>query len=546
MKNKQNFEPPGRVLRLFCIDPGLIQCSFGVDRVRNCADRMKGVLVEPLLPILSATEADSACATGACAQDSCGTDGCGSDTIASDTVALDTSESEFSRSGAAGLAEPARPAPAWLNSGSAPRCRLVTMGCKVNQYETQLVREALLGNGYQEAATNEPADLNLINTCTVTAEADSKARQYIRRFARQSPASSTIVFGCYAARDRLALEQLPNVAAVVSDQRELPDVLQRFGIVAWPSGIRRFDGHRRAFVKVQDGCVLRCTYCIIPQVRPGLRSRTPDEIEAEVRQLVETGYQEIVLTGIHLGHYGVELTRARSGRARFRLPHLIQRLSAIPGRWRLRLSSLEADEIDAEFLDRVADCERLSPHFHLCLQSGSDAVLARMRRRYRMGEFLKNVEQIRQRFDRPALSTDVIVGFPNETAAEFAETEAVCEQAGFMKIHAFPFSPRKGTPAAEIADSLTAEIRQDRVGRLMRLEQRLADRYAGELVGSRLSVMVEARPAMQPGSVSGTACRFVTVDFPGQPSEIGQLIDVRVTAREKDRLLGVRETVSCH
>lgn len=420
-------------------------------------------------------------------------------------------------------------APASGRAGShQPTCRLVTMGCKVNQYEIQLVREALERNGYREADSDEPADLCVINTCTVTSEADSKARQWIRRLGRENPASQIIAFGCYAARDPQALERLPRVAAVVGDNRELPDVLQRFGIAQFPDGISRFEGHRRAFVKVQDGCVLRCTYCIIPSVRRGLRSRSADEIEDEVRRLVDFGHREIVLTGIHLGHYGVDTTRGKSGQPPFRLPHLIERLDRLPGVWRLRLSSLEADEVDGEFLRRTAGCERLVPHFHLCLQSGADSVLARMRRRYRSGAFLRNVEAIKNRFDRPALTTDVIVGFPGETEAEFAETLRVCREAGFSKIHAFPFSPRRGTPAAEFAGQVAADVKAERTGRLLALDQSLRREYYQIIVGKTLGVLVEARPASRPGFVTGTACRFVDIEFPGTRDDIGQMVRVRV------------------
>jgi threonylcarbamoyladenosine tRNA methylthiotransferase MtaB len=405
-------------------------------------------------------------------------------------------------------------------------CRLVTMGCKVNQYETQLVKEALERHGYREAADDESAELCVVNTCTVTGEADSKARQLIRQLATHNPGTKTVVFGCYAAREPATLEKLPGVFAVVPDNRELPDVMQRFGICDWPTGISRFDGHRRAFVKVQDGCLLNCTYCIIPQVRPGLRSRTPAEIVDEVRRLVENGYKEIILTGIHLGHFGVEATRGRSGQPPYRLWHLIRELDRIPGEWRLRLSSLEAGEVGPDFLSAVADCERLCPHFHLCLQSGSDDVLYRMKRRYRVGRFLEKLEQIRNLFDSPAFSTDVIVGFPGETEADFVQTLKACDDAGFMKIHSFPFSPRRGTPAADFGAMVPREVRKERSHRLAELERRLTQRYHRSLSGMPLSVLVEAKPARQAGFVLGTACRYVPVEIPGSPEEVGRLIDV--------------------
>jgi threonylcarbamoyladenosine tRNA methylthiotransferase MtaB len=407
-------------------------------------------------------------------------------------------------------------------------CRLVTLGCKVNQYETQLVKESLERAGYREAADEEPADLCVVNTCTVTAEADSKARQVVRQLARRQPGTQTVVFGCYAAREPETLAQLPGVVAVVGDNRELPDVFQRFGVMSWPTGISRFDGHRRAFVKVQDGCILNCTYCIIPQVRPGLRSRTPDEIVAEVERLVDGGYKEIVLTGIHLGHYGVESTRGRSGKAPFRLWHLIRRLDCIPGNWRLRLSSLEAAEVGPDFIDAIGGCERLCPHFHLCLQSGSDDVLYRMKRRYRVGGFLEKLNMLRNAGREPAFSTDVIVGFPGETETEFRQTLATCETAGFMKIHVFPFSSRRGTPAADFPGQVAAEEKKERCLRLAELEERLGGRYHRSLVGKSLSVLVEARPASRPGFVLGTACRYVPVELPGSTNDIGELVEVRV------------------
>jgi threonylcarbamoyladenosine tRNA methylthiotransferase MtaB len=413
-----------------------------------------------------------------------------------------------------------------IASDASRTCRLVTLGCKVNQYETQLVKEALERSGYREAHEEEQADLCVVNTCTVTSEADSKARQVVRQLARRQPGAQTVVFGCYAAREPEALAQLPGVIAVAGDNRELPDVFQRFGVASWPTGISRFDGHRRAFVKVQDGCILNCTYCIIPQVRPGLRSRTPDEIVEEVRRLIDRGYHEIILTGIHLGHYGVEATRGRSGKALFRLWHLIRRLDRIPGDWRLRLSSLEAAEVGPDFIAAVGDCERLCPHFHLCLQSGSDDVLYRMKRRYRAGRFLQKIELIRRTMNEPAFSTDVIVGFPGETAADFERTLATCEAAGFMKIHVFPFSPRRGTPAATFPEQVVAEEKKERCARLVELEQRLARRYHQALLGKSLSVLVEARPASRAGCVLGTACRYVPVELPGSVGDVGELIDV--------------------
>lgn len=419
-------------------------------------------------------------------------------------------------------------------------CRLATLGCKVNQYETQLVKETLLSNGFREAADNEAADLCVVNTCTVTGEADSKGRQLIRQLAKKNPGTRTIVMGCYATRDPEVLRDLPGVFEIVRDKRELPDVFDRLGIVDMPDGISHFDGRRRAYVKVQDGCILNCTYCIIPQVRPGLQSRTPESIEAEVRRLIGNGYREIVLSGIHVGHYGVETTRGKSGLPPFRLWHLFERLDRIPGNWRMRLSSIEAVEVNDEFINAAANCEHLCPQFHPSLQSGSEAVLRRMRRRYSMARFLEKLERMREQIDHPSFSTDVIVGFPGETDAEFEETLEACRQSRFMKIHIFPFSARKGTPAADFPDQVKPEVRKERCRILSELERDLAEDYYQTLVGRELEVLVERESRDRPDWVRGTDRRYAPVEVPGTTHDIGAFVTARGQSAERQQLTAVR------
>ncbi len=402
--------------------------------------------------------------------------------------------------------------------------RLVTLGCKVNQYETQLVKEAFENGGFREAAEAEPAEICVVNTCTVTAEGDADSRQIIRRLARQNPGTRTIVMGCYATRAPDEIRELPGVFEVVTDKRELPDLLSREGIAGIPDGISYFEGHRRAFVKVQDGCLLRCTYCIIPQVRPNLRSRPPEHIEDEVRRLVDNGYKEIVISGIHVGHYGVDTTRGKSGREPFRLWHLLRQLDRIPGQWRMRLSSIEANEVDEDFFRAAGDCEHLCPQFHPALQSGSDTVLARMRRRYRVGRFLKKLDRIRQILPGVAFTTDLIVGFPGETETEFEETLRTCEQAGFMKIHAFPFSARRGTPAASFPEQVCPEVRKIRMQQIAAMERRLSMRYYDTLVGRPLEVLVQRESPGEPGSVRGFDRTYVPVKVPGTVADIGEFV----------------------
>ncbi|HWY87270.1 MAG TPA: tRNA (N(6)-L-threonylcarbamoyladenosine(37)-C(2))-methylthiotransferase MtaB [Gemmataceae bacterium] len=420
-----------------------------------------------------------------------------------------------------------------------PTCRLVTLGCKVNQYETQYVKEALENHGYREAAAGETAELCIVNTCTVTLEGDAKSRQAVRRLHERNPQAAIVVMGCYATRDPKAVARLPGVVRVITDKTRLGEELRPFGVTEMPSGIRRFDGHQRAFVKVQDGCLLNCSFCIIPQVRPSLRSRGLQEIVDEVTGLVRNGMQEIVLTGIHLGHYGVDLSKGKPKAAWCRLWHLLETLSAIDGDFRIRLSSLEAAEVRDDLVSVLADSPRIVPHLHLCLQSGSDRILARMKRRYRSGGFLERCRRLTKALDQPAFTTDVIVGFPGETEADFAETCRVVREVGFCKTHLFPYSRREGTPAAEFADQIHPSVIDERRRRLLELERELAQKYYRGLVGRRLDVMVEGEDPARPGFSRGTSCRHAPVSFPGHaPALIGTRVPVLAERAVEGGLVG--------
>lgn len=451
-------------------------------------------------------------------------------------------------------------------------CRLVTLGCKVNQYETQLVREALLQGGFREVDEHETADLCVVNTCTVTNTGDSKSRQVIRQLSRQNPGTKTIVMGCYATRDPKAVSELPNVIEVVTDKRELPDVLGRFGIVDMPKGISDFEGHQRAFIKIQDGCILKCSYCIIPTVRPGLRSRRPIDIEEEVRALIDHGYREIVISGIHMGHFGVDTNNLQPGDKPERLWHLLRRLDRIPGNWRMRLSSIETVEVNDDFIKAAGDCEHLCPQFHPALQSGSNGVLTRMRRRYRVERFLERLDQIRDMLGNdPAFSTDVIVGFPGETDAEFEETLETCRKARFMKVHVFPFSRRDGTPAATMPDQIHPEVIKERVRILSDLERGLAEEFyrsripneserfawnraaisgasisrAGQGTSDlsarfELDVLAERESEDRPGYVRGTDRWYMPVEVPGTVDDVGNFIRCLAVSANRDGVMAER------
>lgn len=416
--------------------------------------------------------------------------------------------------------------------------RLVTLGCKVNQYETQLVRELLESAGYADAADGQPASLCVVNTCTVTHEGDAKSRQAIRRLAHEHRAAELVVMGCYATRAPDEVARLPGVSRVIADKSRLVEELAPFGVEDGLAGISRFDGHQRAFVKVQDGCLLNCSYCIIPAVRPVVRSRPVGEITDEVVRLVEAGHREIVLTGVHLGHYGLDLSRGRPKAEWVRLWHLLDRLAVMPGDFRVRLSSLEAAEARDDLIRAMARHPRVCPHLHLCLQSGSDRVLAAMKRRYRAAGFLERVRRIRAALDEPALSTDVIVGFPGETDADFEATCAVVREAGFSRVHVFSYSPRRGTAAFDLRDDVPPQVKAERRRRLIEIEREQSARYARGLVGRELDVLVEGADDRRPGHVQGTACRYLTVTFPGDVALVRRRVAVRAVAAVDGTIVG--------
>lgn len=416
-----------------------------------------------------------------------------------------------------------------------------TLGCKVNQYETQYIREGLLGIGYQDAEDAEPADLCIVNTCTVTNEGDSKSRQIIRRMHRKNPDARIVVMGCYATRAPEEVAVLPGVAEVVTNKRELPDLLGRFGVVDIPNGISGLSNRHRAYVKVQDGCLLRCSYCIIPAVRPDMYSRPMADVLEEVQRLVDRGYREVVLTGIHLGHYGVDFNRGKSKADWVRLSRLVRNICDMPGDFRVRLSSIEATEVTADLIDVMAEfSDKVCAHLHVCLQSGSDSVLRRMRRRWSVQHIVDRCELVKEKLDRPALTTDVIVGFPGETEEEFQQSLDTCRRIGFSKIHMFPFSARKGTPAAEMEGRITKAVKGERGQAVAEVENECRRRYAEMLTGSRVRMLVEN--ISDDGELSGTACRYLPTNTRVNPQQAatlsGQIVDVLVESAAGERLHG--------
>lgn len=420
------------------------------------------------------------------------------------------------------------------------RCAFVTLGCKANSYDTQVLREQVLAEGYQEVPADEPAELLVVNTCTVTHRSGRKSRQEIRRLIRQNPDATVVVTGCYAESDRAAVQALEGVDLVVgnAEKRRLtemlrdlpsyqtPDALPLWGPGGDPPawGISGFAGQTRAFVKIQDGCDVFCSFCIIPYVRGPVRSRELSEIVDECRRLADAGHREVVLTGIHLGAYGQDHDDPAA------LIKLLEATADVPGLERLRISSIDCWELDAPLLDAIGGLPHVAPHLHVPLQAGSARVLERMRRRYTPEGYLEVVAAARERIPELALTTDLIVGFPGETEADFADSLAVCRAADFMKIHVFPYSDRQGTPAIKFDGKLDPAEKAARVDRVEALERELGLAYRRRFVGREVPVLVEM--AREQGQLVGYSDRYLRVRFDGPDALKGQLVPVRVAGAE--------------
>lgn len=360
----------------------------------------------------------------------------------------------------------------------------------MNQYDTERLRESLLASpGHAAAEDFETADVCVVNTCTVTEEADKDALRLLRRITRRNPAAQLIVTGCLADRDPEMLRRLFPAARVVGNagKDEIPALLG-CRTVAPGFAISGFHGHARAFVKVQDGCNMHCTYCIIPEVRPTLVTKPFAGVRAEVRSLLAAGYREIVLCGVRLGRY---LERTPDG-GRIDLVELIERLLEEPFDFRIRLSSLEITDLSDRLIGLLVSSEgRLCPSFHLPLQSGSDAVLTRMQRWYSTGFYRKRIEALRSRVPDAGLFTDVMAGFPGETEAEFEETLDFVRSLEFSGLHVFRYSRREGTPAAADPDQVPGETLRQRSERMHALDRELRRGFALRAVGTRRRVLVE-------------------------------------------------------
>jgi threonylcarbamoyladenosine tRNA methylthiotransferase MtaB len=432
--------------------------------------------------------------------------------------------------------------------------RLLTFGCKVNQVDSAGISQALARHGWLLAPPGAAPHLHLVNTCTVTARADQQARQAIRRLAREHPEVPIWVTGCYAQRDPAELAALPGVTYVLGNQEKFRLAEMLNSPAPWrgegrgeaggravvsgyaanppflPWRLRSFPGHTRAWLKIQEGCSHRCSYCIVPLVRGPRRSWPPAEVTAALSQLAAAGYQEVVLTGIDLGQYGQDLNPATS------LAGLVQQLKQTEFPFRVRFSSLEPQEVTGELLTELASWPAFCPHFHLPLQSGAAPVLAAMNRPYRPGDFHDLALDLARRFPDAALGLDVLAGFPLETAADFAATKALLTALPFTYLHVFPFSPRPGTPAAALPPLPGREGRR-RAGLLRDLGRRQKQVFLRSQLGKVREVLVEG-PARPEGWLQGLSDNYLRVIFPGPPGWRNRRLLVRLHTVQEETLAG--------
>ncbi len=422
-----------------------------------------------------------------------------------------------------------------------PTVAFYTLGCKVNQYDSQAMLEQFLSAGYEGRDFHEQADVYVVNSCVVTGTGEKKSLQAVRRAIKQNPSAQVVLAGCLAQKEAEALLPM-GLRLVIGNQRRgevvqlLEEAVSQDTRIAAVDSVLRVpfelldiswsEGHTRAVMKIQEGCDRYCAYCIIPYVRGGIRSRPVEEIAQEAARLAQAGYPEVVLTGIHLSSYGRDLGGDT-------LMDAIRAVAAVPGVRRIRLGSLEPVVATEAFVNELARIPQLCPQFHLSMQSGSDSVLRRMRRRYTAAEYLAAARRLQAAFPGCALTTDVLCGFPGETEEEAAQTLAFCSRVGFARMHVFPFSAREGTEAARMPDQLPRGVKNARAQALIALGEELAHSYRQTLVGTVQEVLFETEE--QHGAV-GLTPQYVETYAPGAHG--GQIARVQLDHVHGQRLIG--------
>ena len=427
------------------------------------------------------------------------------------------------------------------------KAALHNLGCKVNAYETEAMQEILEQSGYEIVPFHEKADVYVINTCTVTNMADRKSRQMLHRAKKLNPDAVVVAAGCYVQAKEGEVDACVDIVIGNNKKHELASILEEYfraregeqAGAGWKEIIdishtpeyeemrlTRTGEHTRAYIKVQDGCNQFCSYCIIPYARGRVRSRRKEDVVSEVRTLAESGYKEVVLTGIHLSSYGLDLDQGED------LLSLICAVHEVEGICRIRLGSLEPRIITEEFVKTISSLPKMCPHFHLSLQSGCDETLRRMNRRYTTQEYYEKCQLLRQYFDHPALTTDVIVGFPQESEEEFEKSMAFVDKVDFYETHIFKYSRREGTKAAAMDGQVPEQIKNARSARLIALGRRKQQAYEERLIGTCVEVLMEEAVEREDGIYQvGHTKEYVKVGQKTTENLSNQLINVEIENR---------------
>lgn len=417
----------------------------------------------------------------------------------------------------------------------------ITLGCKVNLYDTEAMAELFTEKGYEVVDFEEYADVYLINTCTVTNLGDKKSRQMIRRAKRINPNSVVVATGCYAqvASEEVAKIEGINIVIGTKNRSEIVETVENYvaenGVVNnvsdimgekefEPLQISRLTNRTRAYIKIQEGCNRYCTYCIIPYARGPIRSRKPEEVVEEVKKLAENGFKEVVLTGIHVASYGLDL-------GNITLADIIEKVHSVDGIERIRFSSMEPLAIDDEFVARMSKLPKVCDHYHLSLQSGCNRTLKRMNRKYNAEQYAEACERLRNAFPNVAITTDIIVGFPDETEEDFKESLAFAERMKLDKIHTFPYSPKNGTPAAKMKNQISGDVKSQRSKEMIALSDKMNIDFLNNNIGKTVPVLFED---MENGFWQGHTTNYIKVLAKSDENLNNKIVDVKL-----DKIHGV-------
>lgn len=423
------------------------------------------------------------------------------------------------------------------------------LGCKVNQYESEAIAELFAEKGYEIVGIDEEADVYVINTCTVTNFGDKKSRQLIRKVKRQNENAIVAVVGCYAQTAPKELMEIAGVNLVIGtkDRAQIVEMVEQYdranGVenhvsdimkerVFEPLSIQKLANRTRAYLKIQDGCSQYCSYCIIPYARGPIRSREPQEVVAEVKRLAENGFKEVVLTGIHVASYGKD-------RKDTSLLDILKQVHEVEGIERIRFSSIEPNVVTEEFAQTMAALPKVCDHFHLSLQSGCDKTLKEMNRKYDTEKYRQAAATLRKYLPKIALTTDIIVGFPGETEEDFRESYAFAEEIGFAKIHVFPYSPKRGTPAAARKDQLLNAVKAERSHTLIQLSDKMAAEFLADAVGTDAEVLYER--AVGEGIYEGHTTNYMKVHGRSEVDLTNRICKTHITRAEGEMLFGDAE-----